>query len=829
MPHSNRDSAANLNRRTFLKYVGAGAGTLLLTDPAKILAASPGTTAGAAGRAAAWVHPGGTPAWVSPAYPVPLPGDPGGADGDRLRLEVYEVIDDLVVPEGFRYDVVARFGDIFGPADQPEKQFRFGYNCDYTGLVPIDGSDGEYWLLVNHEYVSARPWLDVYEDVYGIEPPNFKLVADHNDPPIFSRGIFHIDDFSFEACMGNAVDVNDPSQWARVPDEVKAKARATAERILDEVGVSVLRVRRLEHGGFEVARDAPDHRRISAFRRHNVDGPAEKHSVFTGPAAPLFDLPPHGTMTNCSGGTTPWGTFLTCEENFYNEVDEDVTPEGRLIESRKSWYGARGDRVNGWYVFDNETPPNISGNGHVLEERLDGRHFGWVTEIDPATGHLRKHTALGRFRHENVTLRVEAGKHLAAYMGDDRRGGHIWKFVSDEVVKDPEDPANSRLLESGTLYVARFEPDFTGRWIPLDAETPLRRPQPDACFSGHVQVPSRFVGGSVSVGNPDRDRPDIEVDRWVSIVESFTGKNFDETTLGDLVRPEAPRNARLTEARLTEAQWRRRKNGILAMDAFLMANACGGTPSARPEDLEVHPVDRSVYIAFTDATDSSDGSPDRRIFPDSAMENTRQYGAIYRLIEGGGVGAESDPASETFTWGKFVSSGEVADHGGGFACADNLVFDSDANLWMVTDISTSAQNFPTSRVVTDGTNPGGKTFKGVFGNNAMFMIPTRGSGTGMPHLFALAPMEAELCGPTFTDDGLALILAVQHPGEVDGTRRAGALDVQTHVVHDRANRPFEQTRKVPVGSNFPDGDASSDGTDTPPRPAVVCIRRNETA
>lgn len=799
-------SRPEFNRRTFLKYVGAGAGTLFLTDSlsARLLAAE---TAGA------WVHPGGTPAWSPPAYPVPLPGDPGGADDDRLRLASYEVIDDLVVPEGFRYDVVASYGDVFGPADRPERQIRFGYNCDYTGLVPIAGTEDQFWLLVNHEYVSARPWLDSYEEVYGVKPPDFRLVQDHHDPPVFKRGIFHIDDFSFASCMGNAVDVNDPAQWALVPDDVKAKARANAERILDEVGVSVLRVHRRADGGFEVINDADDHRRISAFRRHNVAGTPEEHSVFTGPAAPHFEVPPHGTMTNCSGGTTPWGTFLTCEENFYNEVDEDITPEGRLIESRKSWFGARGDKINGWYVFDNETPPNISGNGHVLAERLDGRHFGWVTEIEPTTGHIRKHTALGRFRHENVTLRVEAGKRLAAYMGDDRRGGHVWKFVSDEAVKDPTDPANSKLLEQGTLYVARFEPDFSGRWIPIDADTPLRRPEPDQCFSGHVQVPSRFVGGTVSVGNPDRDQPDLEVDRWVSIIESFTGKSFDVSTLGDLVRPVAPDNARLTGA-----EWRRRINGILAMDAFLMANACGGTPSARPEDLEVHPVDRSVFIAFTDATDSSDGSPDLRIFPDSAMQNTRQYGAVYRLVEGG---KDSDPAATTFSWGKFVSSGEVADHGGGFACADNLVFDPDANLWMVTDITTTSQNFPTSRVITDGTNPGGKTFTGVFGNNAMFMIPTRGAGTGLPRLFALAPMESELCGPTFTDDGRALILSVQHPGEGDGTRRGGALEVHTHVVHDRADRPFEQIRKVPVGSNFPAGT-----TDTAPRPSVVCIRRD---
>ena len=203
------------------------------------------------------------------------------------------------------------------------------------------------------------------------------------------------------------------------------------------------------------------------------------------------------------------------------------------------------------------------------------------------------------------------------------------------------------------------------------------------------------------------------------------------------------------------------------------------------------------------------------------MSTSRQYGAIYRIIEGGDESAESDPTSKTFTWGKFVASGEVAEQGGGFACADNMVFDPAGNLWMVTDISTSAQNFPTTRETLNNTLPGGKNFPGVFGNNAMFMIPTQGESAGVPRLFALAPMESELCGPTFTDDGEALILSVQHPGEVDGTRRsANPEETSKHIVHDRDNQPFEQTRTVPIGSNFPHGER-----DRAPRPCVVCVTR----
>ncbi|MEL7059233.1 MAG: alkaline phosphatase PhoX [Acidobacteriota bacterium] len=804
-------SRAAVDRRTFLKYVGAGAAAIVGTQvgPLSRFAGSPAV---ASALASPWVDTEGRGLWSPPPYPVPLPGDAAARTTDRERLAAFEVIDDLVLPEGWTYRPLAVYGDVYGPADDPGRQVRFGYNNDYTGLLPIAGKDDEFWLFVNHEYVSARPWLAAYEEVFGEAPPAFQLNEDSADPPLYRRGILSIEGWSMP---GNAIDVTREADWNEVPAAVRATIRANAQRLLSQVGVSVLHVRRVADGTFEVVRDSTMHKRITAIGRENVGGGPSHHSRFTGPAARLFDRPPRGTMSNCSGGTTPWGTFLTCEENFYADVPEDVSPGGRPLTGRPRWWGARGDRFNGFYVFDNPTPSTLYGNGNVLEDPLDGREFGWVCEVDPMNGHLTKHTALGRFRHENVTLRVEAGKRLAAYMGDDRRGGHVWKFVSDHVVTDPKSPANSRLLRSGTLYVARFDEDYTGRWIPIVPSTPLRLPEPEMCPTQHIQVPLRPAGGSVSVGDTDRDNPDIEVERWVDYVERFTDKPFAECTLGDLVKLESAAEGAAAEEE---------RQGVLLMDAFLMANAVGGTPSARPEDLEVHPLDGTIYIAFTDATGSGDGSPDTRVFPDSKLENSRQYGAIYRILEGGLEGLESDPAATFFSWGKLVSSGEVASRGGGFACADNMVFDPTGNLWMVTDISTSAQNFPTTRDVVDGTTAGAKYFPGVFGNNAMFMIPTDGPRRGEPQLFATAPMEAEFCGPTFSEDGETLILAIQHPGEESSMRRKeGAEEIQTHVVHDRDDRPFEQRRKVPVGSNFPHGER-----DRAPRPAVVSIVRTKT-
>lgn len=230
----------------------------------------------------------------------------------------------------------------------------------------------------------------------------------------------------------------------------------------------------------------------------------------------------------------------------------------------------------------------------------------------------------------------------------------------------------------------------------------------------------------------------------------------------------------------------------------------------------MHPRDQSVYVGFTDSTGSGDGSPDVRIFPDSKGENSRQYGAIYRLVEDG-----SDPAARIFKWGKFVSSGEAAGQGGGFACADNLVFDPQGNLWMVCDITTPMHNMPVAR--EGQSSPGGKELVGIFGNNSMFMFPTAGPRAGQPFSFAIGPTECELTGPTFTPDGRALILSVQHPGEFYGIRGHGTFpseEVRSMRLAARDGTVFEQKRTVPMGSNFPSGKLGE-----VPRPCVVCIRR----
>ncbi|CAM2011351.1 PhoX family protein [Acanthopleuribacter pedis] len=771
-------SSGEISRRSFFRYMGAGAvagGLPFFNCTSSKVGETP------AGKAAqtGWVAADGKPNWTEPARPVPSAAAP-----KQAPPSVFTVSDGLELAEGFSYRIIAGWGDLLGADGH---QIRFGYNNDYTGLLPVPGSKTDYFLFVNHEDISARPWLQGMAKFRETAAFDVGLAPDPADP---KKPVTRV---AGTTVPGNAIPL---AQIAALPEPARAEIHRLCETALDDLGISIVRVRRDDSGSFSVVRDATDHRRFSGIAPHNVKTMAgEDASSFDGPAAFLFNSAPRGTFGNCSGATTPWGTFLTCEENIQNHLNPGVTPAGAELETDRKGVMFQVSRKGDGTVDGSIPAPNfIYGFGFGLEKPLDGREYGWVCEFDPATGQMKKHTWLGRFRHENLAPRVVAGKQMAAYMGDDRRGGHVWKFVSKQKAKDARGETN--LLSDGTLYAARFEPGFSGEWLPLVPEQKLVRPQPEHCSRGRLTLPRRPSGGEVLVGTEPGEGV-LSVDAWVAEIENYTNKAFDACTLGDLV----------------EGADRDQKQGLLVLDAFVMANAIGATPSSRPEDLEVHPGDGSVYIAFTDHTGSGSGSPDQRIFEDAVGDVSRRYGGIYRLIE-----AEDDPAATRFSWGKFVSSGDVCDAGGGFACPDNLAFDPQGNLWLVTDVSSGTLNRGNASD-KKAFQPGGKRYPGVFGNNAMYMVPADGPSRGVPHCFAVGPCECELTGPTFAADGRTLILSVQHPGEIYGTRtRAEPAGKERFRIRNGEGQIVAQEREVPRGSNWP-----SDQLDTPPRPCVVAI------
>ena len=175
-------------------------------------------------------------------------------------------------------------------------------------------------------------------------------------------------------------------------------------------------------------------------------------------------------------------------------------------------------------------------------------------------------------------------------MGDDRRGGHTWKFVSDGIVSNPTDPSNSRLFNSGTLYAARLNPDGSGQWIPLLPATPTNPLSPRELAEAELNV----------FGKAQRDGR-IRLPQRLGIAG---GEENGGYFIVDLTNESALSDYQgKTLANFYDSQ------GAILVDAFLAANLVGATPTARPEDLEVHPGDGTVFIAYTDAGPGGDGYP----------------------------------------------------------------------------------------------------------------------------------------------------------------------------------------------------------------------------
>jgi hypothetical protein len=656
--------------------------------------------------------------------PLPLLSDQISGEQQIQELSTYAVVDDLVLPEGFTYDIIGLWGDKVGDS-------RFGYNNDYLSFVPT--SDTEGFLSINFEYINAV-WLQTFEAVIGKKLPVEAVM---------------------QAIGKTGINVADLSSANPLKQQVQSIGR---EALIDQ-GIGIISLRKTSEGKWERTFSAVD-RRITGLSGWQ-DG---RYLACTGPAQAVFRKTTGqgyldglgekiiGTFANCAGGTTPWGTVLSAEENFQSQVPEAVYADGTAFAPSQQLFTI------------------TSGQGNPFG--LAGNKYGWIVEVDPANPQDwgTKHTWLGRYRHEAVGVRVEAGKPLAFYSGCDRCGGHLYKFVSQDSVVNPQDKANSKLLAQGMLYAAQFHADGRGQWIPLNPDTPVNPVLPSTVVGEMITLPQRPEGGAVPV------RSDREV------------KAFQQRykTLADLYRGNP-----------TEQQ------GAILIDAHAAANACGATCTARPEDTEVAP-DGSLYITFTSGGASdTDGSPDRRIFKGPQGETPYEYGFIMHLTED-----QNDPAALTFRWTMLALGGEPSRGGAGFSNPDNVLIDPQGNVWMVTDMSSDTINSP------------GKDLRGQVGNNAIWFIPTSGDNAGTAYRFAMGPMECELTGPFLTSDQQTLFLSVQHPGEANGTRQDGKSQTRTFTLKTTTGESFQQTRQVPIGSNFP-----SKQSNDPPKPTVVAIRR----
>ncbi|BAY91869.1 MULTISPECIES: PhoX family protein [unclassified Tolypothrix] len=385
-------------------------------------------------------------------------------------------------------------------------------------------------------------------------------------------------------------------------------------------------------------------RRITANTEMQISGPAAGDALLK---SKKFEITPngsidtgrlndgytaYGTINNCSNGYTPWGTYLTCEENwngYFGNLGETLVSTPGIVDSEilagQNRYGlSRTGAGYRWYEVD----PRFNSRTNPLEPHL----FGWVVEIDPFDPYSKpvKRTALGRFKHESAQVVVDDNNRVAFYMGDDERNEYIYKFVCARRFNSRQRSANRNLLDDGVLYVAKFNDNGTGEWIPLVYGQ--RGLTPENGFRSQAEVLIKTRQAADRVGATMMDRPE-----WTAVRPQIRGFKDIEvycTLTNNSLRGTTPPSVNNQDGST-------------------------GAATARP------PVD------------ASNPRPDNR------------YGHIIRWREDG-----RSVTATTFKWDIFVLAGDKTRaesnlqgniNGDDFSSPDGLWFDDFGRLWIQTD------------------------------------------------------------------------------------------------------------------------------------------------
>lgn len=487
--------------------------------------------------------------------------------------------DAVVVPDDYAHTVVLRWGDPILPG-APEFDFdrqtaraqerQFGYNCDYVMLLPLDHARGRRALLwVNHEYTDEELMFRGYSGGGTATPEQLRI--------------------AMAAHGGSVVEVE------RVGHSGRWRPVAAGRRRFN--------------------------RRITANTAVRLTGPAAGHAALRTAADPA-GREVRGMLGNCSGGRTPWGTILTCEEN----VDQYFVGADGVPADLRGSYARYGYRTTQRYPDDNRRWDRLQKRFDLTRHPNEGHRFGWVVEIDPHDPSFtpRKRTALGRFKHEAATTALTRDHRVAVYLGDDEKFDYIYKFVSHDRVGRSR-RRNLDLLDHGTLYVARFhgdspksEIDGTGK-LPEDGE-----------FDGHGE--------------------------WIPLVSGDTS-HVSGMSAADVL-----------------------------IFTRLAADTVGATKMDRPEDIERDPATGAVYVALTNndqrtAAQADEANPRAKNKAGHVLEivehrddaGASRFGWRIPLVCG-------NPDDADTYFGGYDKS-KVSP----ISCPDNLAFDPAGNLWIATD------------------------------------------------------------------------------------------------------------------------------------------------
>lgn len=291
-------------------------------------------------------------------------------------------------------------------------------------------------------------------------------------------------------------------------------------------GVSVIKIKYSHRSGQWHVVKSKNSRRITANTPMAFSGPAAGSELLQNPNGNI----PLGTVNNCGSGPTPWGTYLTCEENFNGYFGASM---GLVATEEQERYGFSDEGFGyGWYKFDKRF--DLSDGDYANEQN----RFGWVVEIDPFDGTQKpvKRTALGRFKHEAIAIAENHNGRIAAYMGDDQRFDYCYKYVSNRSWKSAIRNGNSP-LDDGKLYVARFDDDGSGEWLELTIDNPVLA----ARFSSQAEVLIFARLAADLLGATPMDRPE-----WTTIGRNgevyWTLTNNSNRTEPNAANPEAPNN-----------------------------------------------------------------------------------------------------------------------------------------------------------------------------------------------------------------------------------------------------------------------------------------------
>jgi len=545
---------------------------------------------------------------------------------------------------------------------------------------------------------------------------------------------------------------------------------AETQKEIEAHGVSVVEVRKT-NGAWAYDKASTFNRRVTPLTAVTITGPARGHALMRTVYSP-DGTTARGTLGNCGTGYTPWGTFLTAEENFAGFFARDTADTARTAKENLSFarYGRNAGAAagRGWNTSGAADAPrwNVSKIGASLDGTDDFRNelntFGYMVEIDPydKSAAIRKRTGLGRFAHESATFGLlAAGKPVAVYMGDDQAGDYIYKYVSTAAWSAADANATNRIatgdkyLDDGKLYVAKFNADGTGQWIELTTANPL--------IAAH---PYGFAN-----------------------------------------------------------------QGEVMINARLAADAVGATKMDRPEWCAVHPVTGEVYYTLTNnsgsRTPATVDAANPRSYSDTfnngaAKPNQNVNGHIIRLRETNG-----DNTATAFAWDVYLFGAEATmedtkidlsslTNDQDFSSPDGLWFSQKTGLLFIqtddgnfTDVTNCMMLIAKPGKVGDG---GLVTISAVGGSttNVTTYVGAKPTADTLRR-FLVGPVDCEITGIAETPDGKTIFVNIQHPGDTISNATLG--------------NPAAYTSHWPANAGYGAGGALT----ARPRSATVAVTRND--